>query len=364
LEKFVESFAKNSDILANKLKVLADGVTAFDIAPYLIRCTLDIIVQTSSRLDINAQNDNDDSTFNSITTIIDTTAMRAVKPWLHLEWVFKATELGKKYYKSVKHCHLLIIDELEKDKKMRTTADGRIIEVEKLSLVDHLLQYADMNQEEIVEEVATIIGAGTETTSNACGYVLALLGENQHIQERVMEEQQDIFGDDILRSVRSDDLPRMVYLEQVLKEAMRLFPPVPVHSRQPFNEIDLGHGHSIPAGATVFMSTLAVHRDPRYFPDPEKFDPERFSPQNSVGRHPYAYIPFGIGRRMCVGHLFATMEAKTILSTVLRRYCITEIESGIKGLEETMKGAFVITPANGIRVKLLPRSHLSHISVT
>jgi cytochrome P450 len=81
--------------------------------------------------------------------------------------------------------------------------------------VDHLIHYGDIKNEEIVGEIASIIGAGTETTSIACGYVLALLGENQHIQTKVMQEQQDIFGDDILRPVRSGDLPRMEYLEQV-----------------------------------------------------------------------------------------------------------------------------------------------------
>jgi cytochrome P450 len=151
---------------------------------------------------------------------------------------------------------------------------------------------------------------------------------------------------------------------QVLKEAMRLFPPIPVHFREAINEIDLGHGHIIPAGTNIFLSTYHTHRDPTHFPNPETFDPDRFSPQNSGGRHPYSYIPFGLGRRMCVGHVFANMEAKTILSTVLRRYCITEIEGGIKGLEETLKTSFVISPANGIRVKLLPRSHPSHIHVT
>ena len=145
---------------------------------------------------------------------------------------------------------------------------------------------------------------------------------------------------------------------------MRLFKPVPLHFREATKEIDLGHGHIIPEGTNILMSVYTVHRDHRHFPDPDKFDPERFSPQNSVGRHPYAYIPFGIGRRMCVGHLFATMEAKTILSTVLRRYCITEIEGGIKGFEESLTFSFVITPANGFRVKFLPRSHPSHICVT
>jgi cytochrome P450 len=86
---------------------------------------------------------------------------------------------------------------------------------EKPSLTELLIQYGDISKEEIVGEIATILGAATDTTSNACGYVLALLAENQHIQERIMQEQQDIFGDDLLRAVRSDDLPRMVYLEQV-----------------------------------------------------------------------------------------------------------------------------------------------------
>ncbi|GFG33256.1 hypothetical protein Cfor_04564, partial [Coptotermes formosanus] len=219
LETFVENFAKNSDILANKLKALADGNTAHDIVPYFTRCSLDIICQTSLHIDINAQEGKDNDTLNAITTIIETVA--------------------------------------------------------------------------------------------------------------------------------------------VFKEAMRLFPPVPIHSREAIKEIDLGHGHIVPAGAITWMPAYVIHKDPKHFPEPEKFDPDRFSPQNSVGRHPYAYTPFGIGRRMCVGHEYATMEAKTILSTVLRRYCVTEIEGGIRGLEKTLKFTFVLSNANGIRVKLLPRSHPS-----
>jgi cytochrome P450 len=146
---------------------------------------------------------------------------------------------------------------------------------------------------------------------------------------------------------------------QVLKEAMRLFPPSPVVFREAIKEIDLGNGHIIPVGANIFVSVYNVHRDPKHFPNPEEFDPERFSPQNNVGRHPYAYIPFGIGRRMCVGRVYATMEAKTILSTVLRRYHVTEIVGGIKGIEETLKISFAMTPSNGIPVKMLPRTHPS-----
>jgi cytochrome P450 len=124
-----------------------------------------------------------------------------------------------------------------------------------------------------------------------------------------------------------------------------------VNIREAINEIELGDGHILPKGATIVMPTYSIHRDPMHFPDPERFDPERFSPQNSLGRHPYAYIPFELGRRICAGYVFAIMEAKIILSTVLRRYCITEIEGGIKELEKKLKFSFVMSPANGIRVK-------------
>jgi cytochrome P450 family 4 len=186
LETFVETFAKSSDILANNLKALADGVTAHDIAPYLMRCTLDIIVQTSYKAEIDALNGNDDSTLNNITTIVDITVMRLLKPWLYIEWIFKATELGKKYYKAMQCEHVKINNEIRRIKRMREIAETRGQKYDKPSLMVHIIQYGDINKEEIVEEIFSIIGAGTETTSTACGYVLALFWGNQNIQARAM----------------------------------------------------------------------------------------------------------------------------------------------------------------------------------
>ena len=215
LETFVENFAKNSDILANKFKDLADGITAHDVAPHFTRCSMDIIYQTSSRIKINVQTGNDESTLKNFKTIVDTAVFRYMNPWLLIDWIFNATEVGKKYNEAVK-CELSkIIKEIDRMKRMREKTDMRGLTDEKPSLMDLLIQYGDIRKEEIVGEVANIIGAGTDTISNALGYVVALLGENQHVQERVIQEQQDIFSDDILRPVTSEDLPRMVYLEQV-----------------------------------------------------------------------------------------------------------------------------------------------------
>ena len=215
LEGFVENFAKNSDILANNLKAVADGITAHDIAPYLMSCTLDIITQTSCRVDLNAQNGNEESTLNSIETVVHTTVVRLTKPWLLIDWILSATELGKKYDKAVKCVHDKIIHGVEEIKRMRENGEKGSKTDEIPSLIDLLIQNADITKKEIVGEMSSVLGAATKTASTACGHVLAFLGDNQHIQERIMQEQQDIFGDDILRPVRSDDLPRMVYLEQV-----------------------------------------------------------------------------------------------------------------------------------------------------
>jgi hypothetical protein len=172
-------------------------------------------------LDIRAQNGNDDSTPNNFATIVDTIASRITKPWLLIDCIFNATELGKKHYKAAKCEHDKIINVVGIKKRMRENAEKRGQNEEKPSLIELLIQYGDINKEVIVGQIATIKGSGTDTTSYACGFVFALLGENQHIQERVKKKQQDIFGDDILRPVRSDDLPRMVYLEQVGNSLVR-----------------------------------------------------------------------------------------------------------------------------------------------
>ena len=119
LETFVENFAKNSNVLANNLKALADGITAHDSVPYLTSCSLDIVYQTTSRIETNAQNGSDDDTLQSITTIIDISAIRALKPWLYIEWIFNASKLRKIYYNALKHCHDKIIYEIERKKGER-----------------------------------------------------------------------------------------------------------------------------------------------------------------------------------------------------------------------------------------------------
>jgi hypothetical protein len=154
--------------------------------------------------------------------------------------------------------HGKINDEIKRIKKMRETAENIRQKDKKPSLMELLIQYGDINKEEIVGEITTLLLAGSETTSTACGYVLALLGENQHIQARVMQEQQDIFGDDILRPVTKDDLPRMVYLEQVSYCLLRssLFGRIVAIFLRDYNEVaidKLTQTHNIHTGIYIYI---------------------------------------------------------------------------------------------------------------
>ena len=111
-------------------------------------------------------------------------------------------------------------------------------------------------------------------------------------------------------------------------------------------------GYDIPANSTVWLMGYMLHRDPAHFPDPELYQPERFLPEKSAGRHPYAYVPFSAGARNCIGQKFALMEEKVILATILRHF---HIESVTKRDELVLRGEVILRPSSGIRLRLRKR---------
>ncbi|CAJ0968908.1 unnamed protein product [Ranitomeya imitator] len=153
------------------------------------------------------------------------------------------------------------------------------------------------------------------------------------------------------RPVAMEDLKNLRYLEAVIKEALRLFPSVPFYARTICEDCTI-RGFKVPKGVNVLIVPYALHRDPEYFPEPEEFRPQRFFPEATNGRNPYAYIPFSAGLRNCIGQRFALMEEKVVLSTILRNFWI---ETNQKRDELGLVGELILRPQEGIWIQLKDR---------
>jgi cytochrome P450 len=176
-----------------------------------------------------------------------------------------------------------------------------------------------MTDRQLRDEMMTLYLAGHETTALTLSWSWYLLAQHPEAEAKLVGEWTAVLGG---RSPTPDDLPRLQYTEAVITEAMRVYPPVYLIGREATKDLELG-GYRVKKGYTVFMSQWVAHRDPRYFPDPEKFTPERWLDGLAKRLPKYAYFPFGGGPRVCIGNTFALMEAAVILATVGQRYRFT-----------------------------------------
>jgi cytochrome P450 len=176
-----------------------------------------------------------------------------------------------------------------------------------------------MTDKQLREEAMTLYLAGHETTSLTLTWTWYLLATHPDAEAKLVEEWQRVLGG---RSPTPDDLHNLPYTDAVISEAMRVYPPVYLIGREATRDLELG-GYRVRKGTTVFMSQWVSHRDPRYFPDPEAFRPERWLDGLAKRIPKYAYYPFGGGPRVCIGNTFALMEGAILLATVGQRYRFT-----------------------------------------
>jgi cytochrome P450 len=164
------------------------------------------------------------------------------------------------------------------------------------------------------DELVTLLLAGHETTASTVGWTLNQVSQHPEVRARLHEEAVAVYGD---RRPTYEDLTKLRYTNMVLQEAMRLYPPVWILPRRAIAADEVG-GYHVPAGAEVLICPYTLHRHPRYWPEPDRFDPERFDPDVKTDRPRYAHIPFGAGPRFCVGNHLGMMEASFIISTLMR----------------------------------------------
>jgi cytochrome P450 len=236
-----------------------------------------------------------------------------------------------------------VIYEIIRRRRASGTMSGDLLSV--------LLQAQDdeglgMTDRQLHDEIMTLFLAGHETTANALSWTWLLLGQHPEIEDKLVEELRRVLGG---RAPTASALPRLTYTEMILKEAMRLYPPVWVIGRRALAPFRMGN-YELPAETNVVMSQLITHRDAKYFPEPERFDPDRWRPNDprNLALPRFAYFPFGGGPRVCIGAGFSMMEAVLLLATIAQHFRLALVP----GQTIEKLPSVTLRPKSGIRVIL------------
>ncbi|XP_060081762.1 cytochrome P450 4V2-like [Ylistrum balloti] len=371
LHDFIGVFNDQSNVMVKKLQKVADK-GPFDVFPYITLCALDIICETAMGRHVNAQGNSDSDYVRAINKITVLILLRMRRPWYWPNILFNLLGPGREHDKCLKTLHSftskVIIErsdefrqkrseETTMEEIMKSRGDDDTIYLEKgkrLAFLDMLLcASADghhLSFEDIREEVDTFMFEGHDTTAAAITWCTHLIGEHPHVQDKLHEEMDSIFGDSD-RPATMKDLKDMKYLECTIKEALRLYPSVPFFGRSVTEDVTIGNQYKLKKGTTAVIVPVALHLDERYFPDPNKFDPHRFMPQNST-RHPFSYVPFSAGPRNCIGQRFALMEEKVMISSILRNFHIIATQ---KREDLSPVGELILRPEFGVDIKLKNR---------
>jgi cytochrome P450 len=231
-------------------------------------------------------------------------------PWAPPEWV--PTPRNRKFRAAVRTLDQVIGDII---------AARRESDDDSSDLLATLLRARDpetgerMSDEQLRDEIMTIIVAGHETTGAALTFTFDLLARHPEVEARLRAELREVVGD---RLPTTDDLAKLKYNARVLFEAMRLYPPAWMFARSVEADDDI-HGYPVARGDWVLLSPWVTQRRADLWPEPQRFDPDRFAPERAAGRPRYAYFPFAGGQRKCIGDRFALTEARLVLATVLQR---------------------------------------------
>uniref|UniRef100_A0AAG5CXD5 Cytochrome P450 n=1 Tax=Anopheles atroparvus TaxID=41427 RepID=A0AAG5CXD5_ANOAO len=368
LEQFVEIFDRQSSTFIKVLQPYAESGKSFDIFPQVTLCALDVICESAMGTKVDAQLNSTSSYVMAVKEITNLIQYRFYDFLIRYDFFFRLSANSRKQKKVIQALHNYTYSvirgrrqQLEQRAASGSDADESLGDHDlgikkRMAFLDMLLQATidgrPLTDLEIREEVDTFMFEGHDTTTSAISFLLQSLAKNPDVQQRVFEEVRSIVGDDRSQRVTLAMLNDMSYLDLVIKETLRLYPSVPMIGRKMIETTEI-NGKTFPAGANLIIMPFFLGRDPKYFPNPEKFDPERFNVERSAEKtNPYQYIPFSAGPRNCIGQKFAVAELKSLVSKVLRHY---EILPPSEERNESFIAELVLRPEHGVFVRLKPR---------
>ncbi len=308
-----ERMAVFGEVMTRAANEMVDGWVMgqpFDLANELMRCTLRLVGETLLSSDVTSKAS---VVGDAITVALEHLIHRTLHPVGLPEWV--PTPRNVAFKKAVRQLDEVVLGMIAE----RRTGGGPGTD-----LLGMLMEARDpetnegMDDAQLRDEVMTIFLAGHETTANALAWTAVLLGQSPDVERRVVDEFDQVLGP---RTATMSDVPKLTYTSMVLKESMRLYPPVWSLARRVVED-EVVDGYRLPRDAFVFMCSYALHRLPSVWPDPLAFKPERFAAEDPA-RARGGYLPFSMGQRKCIGDTFAMVESQLVLATVLQRVHLT-----------------------------------------
>ena len=323
----------------NVLDVYADKGQEIDIVKEMTHLTFKII---SRSLFGRSTDDNTLTEIDGIVTkmqeaVVELVRKPFIKPWLRLTGKLKRTAALKAKGEQ------LILDVI---------AERRTTKEEHDDLLEMLMEtrYEDgggMSDRQLLDEANILMVAGHETSAMAMSWAWYLIATHPEVEEQLLNASIQGLGD---KDPSFEALRGMGYSLQVIEEVMRLYPPAWITDREPLEDEEF-EGLPIKKGLDIICLIYSLHRNPKYWSEPEKFDPERFNEENKKQQIPYAYIPFGGGPRLCIGNNFALMEMQFILSMLVRRYQFELVSTAPIELNPLV----TLRPKDGIKMRIKKR---------
>ncbi|KAJ8683826.1 hypothetical protein QAD02_019618 [Eretmocerus hayati] len=365
LKKYLEIMNEEANKCVSKLEQEGDE-TVKNVVTFSSDVTLNVICETAMAVSLdNIEEKMAREYKNAINDFGYTVIYRLPRPQI-FDWMMKLPwKIGNLHRSSLKVLHDFtnrVVRERRKFHEKNNQADldrlndsdddlNDLGRQKKLAMLDILLaaeKTGVIDDEGIKEEVDTFTFEGFDTTGSGLSFTLMLLADDKQAQDRARCEVREVMS-------RSDnklgmaELQELEYLERCVKESLRLFPPVATIMRHTPEDLQLKHGLA-PAGSHIMANIYDTHRDPNFWPNPDKFDPDRFLPEQIKSRHLYAYVPFSAGPRNCIGQKFAMMELKTTIAYILNSYYLEPVDpiSEVKLMAD-----IVIRPTKPVRIKFI-----------
>jgi cytochrome P450 len=310
-----------------------DGQT-LDIHEAMLRLTLDIVAKTLFDTDVSQEAEDVGA---ALQVLMGKFMRQAAFAFLLPSWVPIPTT--SHLQRAVRQLDKVIY-EIIRQRRAAGQLSGDLLSVLLAAQDDEGI---GMTDRQLHDEIMTLFLAGHETTANVLSWTWLLLGRYPDVTEKLNRELRSVLDG---KPPTPADLPRLIYTDMVLRETMRLYPPVWIIGRRALTPFRLGE-FELPAETNVLMSQFMMHRDARYFPDPSHFDPERWSASDarSLLLPRFAYFPFGGGPRVCVGAGFAMMEAVLLLATIAQQFQVNLVPGQAIG----MLPSVTLRPKNGIQ---------------